>query len=202
MITEKLKKLVMKFVAKAPAKSPAPVVLNQSNVKCYVFTFKEGVLSLFAHDLKLQVFKFQIVVESSVKGQQLWGQVSATFDAASIRPLCAINDGDDSPYILSQSDSKDIQNKIASCVLQSREFPLVRFQSESFSGSPDNFLIKGNLTLRDVTRKISVCVKRSKDICIAETTLDQLSFGIKPFSALMGAMKIKPEVKIRLEMKN
>ena len=50
---------------------------DASSAKVLVFTFKEGLLSAAAHDLKLEVTKFTVDVEGT--------SVRAEFDATSLR---------------------------------------------------------------------------------------------------------------------
>lgn len=174
---------------------------DPSNVECSVFTFKEGVLSLVAHDLKFKVSKFEIATQISCHGNDLsqWDiSIKAVFDAASLQTVCAVKDGKELPGVLNSSDRRDIEKNIADSVLQPGKYPQIRFSSTDISGDLKNLKIKGKLTLCGVTRTIVVPVVRQRGNSVAEVTLNQLDFGIKPFSALFGAMKVKPEIKIRV----
>jgi len=175
--------------------------LNAENVQVSVFTYKEGVLSAVAHDLKFEVSKFEIATQMSASGGDLaeWNMtVKAAFDASSLKTVCAMKDGEQRPGVLTASDRRDIEKNIAATVLKTERFPRILFSSTGISGDLENLSIKGKLTLCGVTRTVVVPVVRQKGRCVAEAVLDQRNFGIKPFSAFFGAMKVKPEIKVRV----
>ena len=176
------------------------MIFNQSNATCYIFTFKDGLLSLLAHDLKLKVLRFKINIEDSPKASSPWLQANATFDATSIQTVCAIKGGIEDLKILSKQNCIDINKNIANDILRSKKFLAIQFKSNSISGLADNFVIIGQLTICNVTRQIKVPLKQFKGQYQAKITLNQTDFNIKPFSALMGAMTIKPEIMIRIAM--
>ena len=54
---------------------------SSENAECFIYTFKEGLLSKVAHDLKLKVNGFEIRWEN--------GEIQADFDPSSIEVLYA-----------------------------------------------------------------------------------------------------------------
>ncbi|MBF0216361.1 MAG: YceI family protein [Candidatus Omnitrophica bacterium] len=175
--------------------------VNPSNAECSVLTFKDGLLSAVAHDLKIKVSKFEIATRLSVSGNDMseWDiSIKAVFDAASLKTVSAMKGGKEFNGALSASDRADIEKNIAVSVLKSDEFPKIRFSSSDVSGDLNTLRIKGKLTLCGVTRTIGFSAVRQKSNYVAEVDLDQRDFGIKPFSALMGTMKVKPVIKVRL----
>jgi hypothetical protein len=171
---------------------------NSSNAECFIYTFKEGLLSSFAHDLKLEVSEFEIEIghHDGVHPPEKGFFVNAVFDAASVRAVCAMKDGVESPGTLLPKDIKEIENNTAETVLQSSRFPRIQFRSEDISANPDNLKITGKLTVCRATRTVTVTVERRTDKCVATATVNQPDFGIKPFSALLGAIRVKPDVAI------
>lgn len=176
------------------------MIFNQFNASCFIFTFKDGLLSILAHDLKLKCSHFKITIECSPQDPSLWQQVSATFDTTSIKTVCALKNGQENLTILSKQDYVDIERNIANDVLNLKKFLSINFKSDNISNSPDGFIIKGQLTICNVTRKINIPVKRSKDKYLIKMILDQTDFHIKPFSALMNTMKVKPKIIVKIEM--
>ena len=174
------------------------MIFNQSNATCHIFTFKEGLLSLLAHDLKLKVSNFKIIVKDSLDGSSPWQEVIANFDTTSIQTVCAMKDDIEDLKILSKQDCVDINKNITNDILHSKKFSTIQFKSNSISGSADNFVIIGHLTICNVARQIKITIKQFKGQYQAKITLNQSDFNIKPFSALMGAMTIKPEVTIKI----
>jgi len=66
----------------------------------------------------------------------------------------------------------------------------------------DRARIEGDLTLHGVTKAISVEAHYDGQLWNAKVTLDQREYGIKPFSAMLGALKVKPNVEVTLRVPN
>ena len=64
----------------------------------------------------------------------------------------------------------------------------------------DRAQVEGDLTLHGVTNRISVEARDDGARWNAEIILYQRQFGIKPFSAMLGALKIKPEVEVSISV--
>jgi hypothetical protein len=176
---------------------------DASNAECSVFTYKEGWLSAIAHDLQLIVSQFEIAMEVSHQGNDLSGwdiSIEAVFDAASLRTVCALKDGRELSGALKPSDYKDIEKNINEVILRSKQLQHIRFSSADVSGDFDRLQIKGPLTLCGVTQTIVFPALRYKAGYVAEVILNQPDFGIKPFSAVLGTMKVKPKIKVRMRV--
>jgi hypothetical protein len=176
---------------------------DASNAECSVFTYKEGWLSALAHDLKLTFSHFEIAMKDHHQGNALSGQdigIEAAFDASSLRIVCALKDGLELHGVLKPSDCTDIEKNINEVVLRSKQFQHIRFSSAEVSGDFDRLQIKGPLTLGGVTRTIIFPALRYKAGYVAEVILNQPDFGIKPFSAMLGTMKVKPKIKVRMSI--
>jgi hypothetical protein len=152
-----------------------------------VFTFKEGPLSTVAHDLKLKMEKFSITTQ----GQAF----TAEFDASSIKMVCAMKDGKDHLDGLAPSLFPDVHRNIANAVLVAQH-PSIKFQSTSVTDAE----VVGQLTLNGVTKEVKGKRSTAGTKRVAEFRLDQRDFGIKPFSAMLGAMRVKPHVVVRVTM--
>jgi polyisoprenoid-binding protein YceI len=160
--------------------------LDPSSAEVLVFTFKEGLLSAVAHDLKLRVKKFGIEVEGDT--------VTAEFDPSSLTVVNAMKDGQDASGALPGFSVGEIEKNIAQDVLEPKRHSAIRFQSTSITDTE----VKGRLSLHGHTREV---VGRRKDAAgqkIAEFRLDQRDFGIKPFTAMLGTLKVKPEILVRV----
>jgi len=169
------------------------ITLDADRAECLVFTYKEGLLSPMAHDLKLRVTRLTIELDDA--------ELHARFDAASLRVVCAIKGGREAPGALSQRDRASIEDNISSDVLHSRKYPEILFDSTSLSLKEGRAEVRGTLTLHGRSRELVLSATRGDDGRYhAETRLNQPDFGIKPFTAMLGAMKIRPEVLIRLSL--
>lgn len=174
---------------------------DSSNAECHIYTFKEGLLSTLAHNLKLVVtnFKIEVAFLKDYSPQKI-NLIKAVFDTKSIRTVCAIKDGKEMLESLTKEDCKDIEMNISKLVLNTDEFPKIYFRSKDISNENNKLIITGKLTICGVTRLIVLPVQILKDNYALDITLNQKDFGITPFSALWGAIKIKPEIKIKLNL--
>ncbi len=154
--------------------------------ECLVFTYKEGLLSAVAHDLKLRIGKFT----ANLDGQKL----TAQFDARSLTVVSAMKEGVDRPSLLAPRDHQKIERTIVDEVLQAARFPEIEFSAVIPDGDRASF--DGTLKLHGVTRAVRVSVAGR----VAEVELNQPDFGIKPYSAMLGTLKVKPRVLVRVTL--
>jgi polyisoprenoid-binding protein YceI len=117
-----------------------------------------------------------------------------TIDARSIEILEAVG----GMKSLSDKDRKDIAKNINDKVLQTGKFPDLTFQSTSVSGSAPDFNAAGNMTITGTTRPVNVSLNVSGTTVTAKTSISQKDFGIKPFSAMLGAIKLRDDVDFEL----
>ena len=161
---------------------------DAGQVEVLVFTFTEGALSALAHDLKLQVTRLTLDLEA--------GAASATFDAASLKVLGPRKEGRDNPGALPKVAYPEIEKNVVKDVLQAAKFPEIRFRSTAVNDAE----VVGQLTLHGFTREVR-CARKADGLL--EARIDQRDFGIKPYSAMFGTLKVKPEVVVtvrRLEL--
>ncbi len=162
-----------------------------SSAECLVFTYKEGLLAALAHDLKIRVAKFAIDVDNATR------HIDARFDAASLRVLTAMQDGVESPT-LSSDNRSEIEGNIVRDVLDARTHPEIRFVSSEVHEKDAAYRITGKLALHGRQRQIVVRVHREEDRYVAEARIHQPDFGIRPYSAMLGALKVKADVTVRV----
>jgi hypothetical protein len=160
---------------------------DAKDARCRVFTFKEGLLSAVAHDLEIEVQRFSVTIDGA--------QVRASFDASSLRVLHAVHDGVPRPGALSDRDRTKIEQTIRDEVLGARRHPEVRFEAEARGDA-----LAGTLTLLGRARPLRVPLRTEGNKRIAEATLHQPDWGIAPYSAMLGTLKIKPDVRVRVEL--
>lgn len=164
---------------------------NQDSAETHVYTFKEGLLSAVAHDLKIKVTRFSLKIEK--------GAVEARWDAGSLVVDSVMRDGHEATG-LGQRDFDKIAHTIADDILEARRHPEIRFQARDVSVAGERAAIRGQLTLVGRTRPLTVEARLAGGRWVAEVVLHQPDFGIKPYSAMFGTLKIKPDVKVRVSV--
>lgn len=166
--------------------------LDAAAAECRVFTFKEGALSAIAHDLELAVGRCTIEVSEALT-------IDARFALDSLRVLHAIKDGRPSTA-LGDGDKRKIERTLADEVLAVRRHPEARFAGRA-EAVGDAFLITGELTLHGRTRALSATTRPLGGRQHLEFTLHQPDFGITPYRAMLGALKVRPDVRVTLAVR-
>ncbi len=169
--------------------------LDQSSAVCDVLTYKEGLLSSFAHDLRIKVTSFNI----DLGGTDNF--IRAEFDVRSLRVECAVVDGKDRPDLLSDRDRDEINKIIVSEVLDTEKHPAIYLVSSSVGKDDSQYLVRGHLTVNGEKREISFTVRKEDGAhYVTDVSLHLPDFGIKPFSTLFGAVRLKPDILIHISI--
>jgi hypothetical protein len=161
---------------------------DASSAECLVYTYKDGLLASIAHDLEIRVEVFALDVDEAPLA------VRARFDAASLKVVGA------QPATLGEADKNKIEQTIADEVLHVREQPAIIFASSTVTPEGDGFHIAGEVTLHGRTRPVTFVAAPEGDRMVAKVPIHQPDFGIKPYSAMLGTLKIKPDVTVRVSV--
>lgn len=168
---------------------------DPSTAEVLVLTYKEGLLSPVAHDLKIQVTRFTLDVADDLQS------LEATFDATSLRVVSAMRDGRENPGALSDRDRRTIEGNIVDEVLEAKRHPEIRFASGSIARREDRALIAGTLTMHGHSRLLTVEAALTDGIWRTTARIHQPDWGIRPYSAMLGTLRIQPEVTVTLTLK-
>jgi len=166
---------------------------DEGCAECWVFTFKHGLLSPVAHDLRLRVGRFDVELDDAKT------HVAARFDAGSVSVDVAMRDGVENPGALSAADKHKIEQQIRGQVLRAATYPSIAFRSRNLSARADGgYDVEGDLTLHGISRPLRCQTRLVAGRQELEVTLHQPDFGIEPFSALLGTLKLRSDVKVKL----
>jgi polyisoprenoid-binding protein YceI len=106
---------------------------------------------------------------------------------------------------ISDFERNEFHNILHNLVLESEKFPTIKFASISVtdvqrSDESRRFTLNGDLTIREVTRRVAVPVNvtiRNQELrATGEGRFKQSEFGIKPYVGGLGAIKIADEIKV------
>ena len=172
---------------------------DAETARCTIFTYKEGLLSPIAHDLKIAVTRFSIDVQ---KGEDGSFALQGEFSPGSLRVVTAMRDGSEAPQLLGESDRRKIEGNIANDVLEAAKYPQVRFSANGLRASEPGSVValRGELSLHGKTRPLEIKVATKADVFVGVAELHQPDFGIKPYSALLGTLRIKPDLRVEIEL--
>lgn len=165
---------------------------NASNAVAEVLTFKEGMLSPMAHDLRIAVQQFSITVTD--------GRVEADFDLSSLIVVSAQKGGHDAPDALSPQDRTKIEKTIRQDVLHTQRYPSCFFEANL--DDLDGDIVPGTLELHGEERTVEAHVEQQADGVSIQVRVHQPDFGIQPYTAMMGALRIRPHVIIRAYLRD
>ena len=164
---------------------------DQSSAICQVFVFREGLLSVLGHDLRIKVTSFVIEIDEAYA-------IEARFDARSLQVDCAMVDGAERPDVLSLADKNEIDRNILRKVLESDIYGDISLTSALVRKEDSSYLVNSTLTLHGTSKQIAFTVRKEGNYNVADFGLHLPDFGITPFSALFGMIKIKPDILIRV----
>lgn len=162
-----------------------------SPVRFHLYTYKEGLLSRLAHDLRLSLHRYTINFDN--------GHVTGTFDPRSLSVDGVVHRGDLDPGTLSDSDRKKIEATIQSDVLHTSQHPEVRIEGTVKHESNWRFALTGELHLNGRTQSLVVPVTLGETVRL-DLELVPSRWGIAPFRAMAGTLKVQDLVRVVVEL--
>jgi polyisoprenoid-binding protein YceI len=165
--------------------------LGPENASLKVKTYREGLASKAGHDLIIEVTRWEATLAVGEDGTTTSIDLSA--DPASLE----VREGHHGVKPLTDKDRDDIRKNIDKKVLGTDPI--------SFTGSggaaPNGRLpVSGDLTMAGTTRPVSFELETGHDGRIRATcSLSQSEWGIKPYSGLMGTLKVRDSVDLVAE---
>jgi polyisoprenoid-binding protein YceI len=168
---------------------------DASRAEVLIHTFREGVLSPVGHDLELIATALTLDVDEST------GTIEARIDARSLKLRGAVVDGRVVPGRISAGDTRTIEGNTYDDVLTVSRYPEIRFTGKLVRDTPSGgHVVEGTLTVRGVSRPLAFSTTRVGDLESAEIPLEQTDFGIKPFRAMLGALKVRSRIVVKLRI--
>ncbi len=173
--------------------------LSSNSGKLSVYTFKEGLLSKIAHDLLIDVTNFKVNINVPEEGFSS-GSLDVELQANSLKVDCAMKKGERQPDTLKEKDIADIERDMAGKVLHPDKYPTVNFRSKSIQEKEGGYNVKGELSLHGVTKPVEFDIDSNGENLKGMFTILQKDYGIKPFKAMMGTLKIKNEINFAFDL--
>jgi polyisoprenoid-binding protein YceI len=184
---------------------PRTLTLQPSS-SLVVRTFKDGARATLTHD--------HVVKATEIAGEATWDPAapeslklkvtvqtkSLLVDDPAERARFGLTDA------VSDKDKKAVDEALKGRdTLDARRYPTLSFRSTRTTRAADGALVMtGDFTMHGVTRSVSlpVVLEPTADGVIGTGTLSLKTsdFGIRPYSAFLGAIKVKDEVEIHLRL--
>jgi polyisoprenoid-binding protein YceI len=171
---------------------PGTYNLGPSDGTVRVKTGRQGMASKVGHDLTLDAANWKATV--TIDGDPARSEVHATVEPRSLDVTAAT--GGAKP--VSDKDKKDIKKNISGLLGNES----ITFTSTSVEVKSDTALkVAGALSVAGQSRPVTLDLSATPDGRLSgSVTVVQTQFGIKPFSAMMGALKVKDEVEVVIDV--
>jgi YceI-like domain len=158
----------------------------------HVFTFKEGLLAAAAHDLRLRLETFDVGLE----GQE----VRATFDLASLHVDGPVQGGVVDLERYDGARRAEIERNMHADVLHTARHPTARFAGQASPGGDGGYRVSGQLDLAGRSAPLSFEVRAEGGWFRASFELPPTRWGIAPYKALMGAIRLQDRIRIEAKL--
>jgi polyisoprenoid-binding protein YceI len=165
--------------------------LGPENGSLNVKTYRAGMAQKAGHDLILDVTSWNASVTIDDNSQCT---VELNADPTSLRVI----DGTGGAKALSDKDREDIKNNIDKKVLKGQA---ITFRSSGVSlNGAGTVPVNGEVEMGGTTRPVNFQLDVGADGQVKGTVpLVQSEWGIKPYTALMGALKVRDDVEVVLD---
>jgi len=167
--------------------------LGPGNAALAVHTGRTGAAAKAGHDLVIHVTSWEASLELGEDPATTSMELAA--DATSLR----VHQGSGGVQALGDDDKANIHQTIDDDILERQD---IKFRSTRVQGAPDGgaISVEGDLTLVGTTRPIAFDLAIGDDGALSATALvTQTAWGVKPYSALLGALKVADDVEVVLD---
>ena len=145
-----------------------------------------------AHDLELTVKRLNVRETDNHR-------VEVDFDPTSLTVTGALADGVVDPSRLDASQRAEIEKNVCTQVLKTEQFSRVRFEG-AFDPTKTPVPVQGTLELVGKRQPIAFELSRQAAWFVGTLTLSPSRWGIQPYRALLGALKLRDTALVRVEV--
>lgn len=175
------------------ALEPGTHSVGPDNGSCRVHTYREGMAQKIGHDLIIEVGQWSGSVEVGEDGSPT--AVSLEADPRSLQIL----EGRHGVKPLSDSDRAEIRSNIDEKILRGQP---ISFRSGAIDLADGRMVVNGELTIAGSTKPATFEVALDEHGRLTGTlAVTQSEWGIKPYRAFMGALKVRDSVDVVLDAK-
>jgi polyisoprenoid-binding protein YceI len=172
--------------------APGHYTLGPADATLTVRTRKAGAASKAGHNLRIEVTSWKATLDVAEDPAQT--AMALTADARSLR----VREGTGGVHALDGDDMKNIEQTIDDEVL---EGSAIEFRSRRVEPGPNGALsVEGDLDLAGASRPVAFALTTGDDGRVSGSArIKQTDWGIKPYSALFGTLKVVDEVDVEID---
>ena len=160
-----------------------------------VKTARAGLGAKVGHDLTIEVTRWHgnVVIDAANPANS---SVTVELDVDSFE----VREGTGGVKPLTDADRADIKKTLRGKILDIRQHPTITFGSSQVSGTAESFRIDGDLTIVGVTQPVTVEGRLAAGRALGSAVIVQSRWGIRPYSAFFGALKLRDEVEVHFDI--
>ena len=168
--------------------------LGPESGRLLVHTTRTGLGAKAGHDLTIEVTRWvgQATV-ASIEPANSSVSVEAEIDSFEVR------EGTGGVKPLTDADRAEIAKTLKE-VLHAAQHPTINFWSRRVDGAAGAFTLDGELTIMGVTQPVMVQGRMTDGRVVGGATVVQSRWGIRPYSAFFGALRLRDEVKVDFDV--
>jgi polyisoprenoid-binding protein YceI len=168
--------------------------LGPESGRLLVHTSRTGLGAKAGHDLTIEVTRWHghATVDTAVPANS---SVTIQVDVDSFQ----VRQGTGGVKSLTDADRAEI-HKTLKQALHTAQHPTITFRSRRVDGSVGSFTLDGELTIMGITRPVTVQGGVTDGRVVGGATVVQSRWGIRPYSALFGALRLRDEVKVDFDV--
>jgi polyisoprenoid-binding protein YceI len=171
--------------------------LGPSTGRLLIRTGRAGLGRRAGHDLAIEATRWsgEAVV---VVGDPARSSVRVAVETGSLE----VREGTGGLKPLTDADRAEIRKTLQDkALLNTAEYPLITFRSTRITGTPESFEITGDLTIKDRVHPVTVHGQGNGDGGVRGwATVTQTTWGIKPYTAFLGALRLADEVRVEFRL--
>ncbi|MGQ0678857.1 MAG: YceI family protein [Actinomycetota bacterium] len=167
--------------------APGTYNFGPNNGQMLVKVFREGVAKKVGHDLIIEVKSWSAT--ATIAEQSTESSFSGSADVGSVSVLR----GDGGVKPLSDGDKADIKKNITQKIIT---VPSITFQSSGVN--PSTNTVSGTMSIMGKSQPVDIKLTETGGQVKANITVVQSKWGIKPFQAMMGALKVRDAVDVEI----
>jgi polyisoprenoid-binding protein YceI len=168
--------------------------LGPESGRLLVNTTRTGLGAKAGHDLTIEVTRWhgRATVDAATPANSSVA-VEVEVDSFEVRQ------GTGGVKPLTDADRAEIKKTLGE-VLHAVQHPTITFRSTRVDGSAGSFTLDGELTIMGVTGPVTVQGRVTDGRVVGGASVVQSRWGIRPYSALFGALKLSDEVKVDFDV--
>jgi len=168
--------------------------LGPESGRLLVNTTRTGLGAKAGHDLTIEVTRWHGHATADT-ADPANSSVTVDVDVESFE----VREGTGGVKPLTDADRAEIKKTLGE-VLHTAQHPTITFRSTRVDGSAGSFTLDGELTIMGITRPVTVQGGVTDRRVVGGTTVLQSRWGIRPYSAFFGALKLRDEVKVDFDV--